>query len=518
MQTPIGTGFPQGIAGTGSGTASGTVQAAISGQARALALPPALTQTLASGQAVNGEVTARPAAGQVTVTTALGAVQLQTALALPQNAAVSLQLVSAGPPATLQIQAITPAQAAELGGGQVGGRGTGQAGSQARGQAGAQAGAQSAATAGTPAGPSVVTSLTQGAVVQATLVSSASAGQGAAGTATASTSAAAAASQPAAAQLPGAPAGTVLPPHGTVPVRILEFVLPGQGTLSATAGAGAQTGTVSATGAGGASIVQTPFGTLSLATPQPLPLGTLLSFELAGAVRAPGDAVQGSFNLERWSGLKEAMSLVQQGDPAAAQRILQSIVPQPGPQLGASMLFFLSALRGGGLDRLLGGDGMKALDRAGGRGAASRADGDLTGAVGRARDSGGGDWRAYSLPIQQGGDLDTLRLYVRGEREEADGEEGAGGGADSKRFIIEANFSRLGPFQFDGLVREKKIDLMVRTHGPLEDGMRDDIRALFADTTSALGLDGRVDFHVVKAFDVVLEETLASPARPGVTV
>ena len=71
-----------------------------------------------------------------------------------------------------------------------------------------------------------------------------------------------------------------------------------------------------------------------------------------------------------------------------------------------------------------------------------------------------------------------------------------------QRFIIEVNFTRLGPFQFDNLVDKKHIDLMIRTHSALPQDMRRDIQALFADTVTALGMTGQVGYHVVKSFDL----------------
>lgn len=501
MQTPIQTTLSQAVQQATSGNS------ALSGQARAPALPPSLTQALANGGALAGQVTGRPAAGQVTVQTSVGTVQLQTALPLPQNANVTLQLLSAGPPATLQVQTQPQGQQGAAAGGQAGG---------------AQVGASAAGGAG--AGPAVVTSLTQGTVVQATVVSQATSASGsgptgpgtpqssAGGQTAAARTTGGTAAQPSAASALPAGTATAIPPNSSLPIRILALALPGQGGLTNTSGGdggrAALNGTVISGGGGGQTLVQTPAGTLSLATSQPLPPGTQLLFEPAGAARPAADA-GAAFNIQRWEGLKEAMTLLQQGNPAAAQQILQSVIPQPGPQMGAAMLFFMSALRGGGMERLFGGDGAKTIDRAGGRAALAKADGDLSSAVGKARDSGGGEWRAYNLPMQQNGALETLRLYVRGDREEAEGEDGKPGRVPAQRFVIEANFSRLGPFQFDGLARDKQIDLMVRTHTPLPDGMRDDIRALFADTTSALGLSGRADFHVVKKFDVVFEESAA---------
>ncbi|MEC8200847.1 MAG: hypothetical protein VX085_14970, partial [Pseudomonadota bacterium] len=96
-----------------------------------------------------------------------------------------------------------------------------------------------------------------------------------------------------------------------------------------------------------------------------------------------------------------------------------------------------------------------------------------------ANEPAGQEWRSYLIPILSGSDLEQLKLFVRGERDQDENDEDSAG--RRIRFVIEVKFSRLGPFQFDGLSRERTIDLMVRTRDALSKTMRDDIRRIYAD-------------------------------------
>ncbi len=215
-----------------------------------------------------------------------------------------------------------------------------------------------------------------------------------------------------------------------------------------------------------------------------------------------------------YEALRQAIDALQAAAPAATQSVVLQLVPQPGPQMGLAMVFFLQALRGGALDRWLGQDGMRALKRtAAGSGALEQ---EFASLKGRAKDGAGADWRLFHLPVLTPDDIEPLRLYVKDRN--ADDEDRPDKEKQGQRFVIEANFSRLGPYQFDGLVREKQLTLMIRTMQPVSQEMRADIQSLFTSTLQALGLTGSVGYHVVKAFDLVPASDDPAERSSGVTV
>lgn len=206
--------------------------------------------------------------------------------------------------------------------------------------------------------------------------------------------------------------------------------------------------------------------------------------------------------------------LLQSGGHAGIQQALQAIMPRPGARLGPALLFFLAAMRAGGLERWLGKDGVQTLNRLKHNGAA-RLGRELAGG-GRGALSGGGElveaagsnWRVYGLPLQLDSGIEALRLYLRQQQDRRDehnpdgddpDQDGEGrGGKGSGRFVLEAAFSRLGAIQFDGLVREKSLDLIIRSSQPLGQDLRDGVRGIFARVLSGIGYAGHVDFHVAK--------------------
>lgn len=266
--------------------------------------------------------------------------------------------------------------------------------------------------------------------------------------------------------------------------------------------------------ASGAALVRTPAGHFSVPVgSRPVPVGTSLVLEFLAEPSPPatGGTAAAGHGTARGGGspfqaLQEAIALLQQADPGAAQQVAQSLIPTAGPQLGTALLFLLQAVRFGGAPRWMGGDAVKTLDRAR-RGSVDRLNRDFGAMRGKAVDSAGGEWRSYQLPVSVGGEIEALKLYLRDR--EAQGQESEKQKTKAgQRFIIEVNFTRLGPFQFDNIVDRKHVDLMIRTHSTLPADMRREIQSLFADTVTALGLTGQVGYHVVKSFDL-------SPAAPN---
>ena len=74
--------------------------------------------------------------------------------------------------------------------------------------------------------------------------------------------------------------------------------------------------------------------------------------------------------------------------------------------------------------------------------------------------------------------------------------------------------SKMGPFQFDGLVREQRFDLMVHSHVALSPKVRQDFGALFQDALELGAYKGSLVFQKVKEFPVSpLDEIEKSATR-----
>ncbi|CCQ73042.1 hypothetical protein [Magnetospira sp. QH-2] len=306
------------------------------------------------------------------------------------------------------------------------------------------------------------------------------------------------------------PASPPLAPGTQVQVRIVATARPGSAAPSAPATPGTTplTGTVTGTTAAGQPIVSTAQGQLALDTRIPLPQGTqvrLEALDLAASGRPQSSRAAGTppplDPLGReWPALKQAIEALQQVDPGAAQRLLDGAMPKPTARLGAQLLFFMSALRGGDLRQWMGGDASRGL--AGRRPDVLERLGEDVKAMGRAASpSQSGDWRLYGLPLYDGQELAQVRLMVR---DHPSGDEAAEEGEtdEETRFIVDVDLTRMGRLQMDGLVKpsDKRFDLILRTVDPLSAEMRDHIRGLFKESAEITGFIGGISFQIGGGF------------------
>jgi hypothetical protein len=98
-----------------------------------------------------------------------------------------------------------------------------------------------------------------------------------------------------------------------------------------------------------------------------------------------------------------------------------------------------------------------------------------------------------------------VRLYLR---QRSDGERGD---KEGSRFVLDVDTSRLGALQIDGLVRQRRFDVALRSHKPLSAEMRQDIAALFHNSISASGLAGDIIFTTASRFAVAPLDALRTP-------
>jgi hypothetical protein len=310
------------------------------------------------------------------------------------------------------------------------------------------------------------------------------------------------------------PLPPILPNGATFNLRIVSVVpAASQTPLTASKAQGALIGTVTGTTPTGQTIVQTPLGEISLSARSTLPHGTQLHLQMLGAPKFPMRTGDTSSLLlsQQWETLKDAMAAIQSSDPAAARNMVQRVLPQAGGPMTTGMLFFLAAIMTGDLRRWMGEEAMRVLQRSGGN-LLDRLRQDVGEMQRMANEPSGQEWRSYLIPLLAGVDLQQLKLFIRGEKEPD--EDGKQEKNRNIRFVIEVEFSKLGPFQFDGLTRDKTIDLMVRTRDALAKDIRDDIREIFGTAISALGFTGSINFQRAAIFELnPTQEIHASQSR-----
>ena len=83
---------------------------------------------------------------------------------------------------------------------------------------------------------------------------------------------------------------------------------------------------------------------------------------------------------------------------------------------------------------------------------------------------------------------------------------------------IEVEMSHLGDLQLDGLVREKRLDLILRSRAPLPEFMRRDITQIFHDANEITGNHGKIGFQSSLEWKAMPIEAPQAATDAGVVV
>ena len=474
--------------------------AASSGVAATITHPPPATAALATGAIIRGTVTGTDAKGQILVKTDFGVLPLQTKAKLATGSQVTLQVRVAGSELHVVILRVETGKDAPP-------RQGGDPGAQGRLPAAPQslpAGAapdevagdrllralveQPAAAAAKPAAAAAAKpALTPGGEVLLRILSI---------------------QTPGPAQGPGAapaPPATAAPNAGLPGLTGSQPALPGGAAQAAPAGAQRLEGVLLPTAGDQGARIETAQGTLRLALQTALPPGTRLVIEVtptaaAAPEAAPEPPVQASGLARGWPALEEALRLLQPGEQQVAGMTLGShALPRPGPRFASTLLFFMSALRGGGLAAWLSGTAAQALERAGRGDLVSRLKQDFGRMSRLAAEPAPGEWRGYLIPVLDATGLGQARVFIRRPEDEA-----AGGGeapeTRSTRFVVEVSMSRFGDLQLDGLIRDKRFDLILRSRAPLPPNLRREITEIYESAGETTGYRGQLVFQASKAW------------------
>ncbi len=259
----------------------------------------------------------------------------------------------------------------------------------------------------------------------------------------------------------------------------------------------------------GNAVLNSPLGAIILQGHISLPVGTELSVAIEPALPAPGAAIPtASMSLPQlllsmarsWPSLAEAIALMRQSAGNADTMAALARLPQAGPRLAAGLVAAMQAIRANDADALLGALVAARSGNAARDDSARKVRQELAQVSTLAQERPGADWRCCFVPILDDGTIRQINLFYRRDRrkDRKDGKEEKPG----TRFIVEVDMSRMGPFQFDGLVREKQFDLMVRSHVALPQKFRHDITELFQEALSLGDYRGALVFQKVHAFPV----------------
>jgi len=248
----------------------------------------------------------------------------------------------------------------------------------------------------------------------------------------------------------------------------------------------------------GETVLDTPVGLLTLARRLNLPAGTTLGLQRLSLAAPDAPAETPLAQRTSWPALDQALQVLDRAAPELAARLRSDLTPRSGAQLAGTLLFLVNALSNGSWP---GTKSTSVLDVAGHRALHERLDGDVA-ELRQLAQPASGDWRIFVLPLLDGGVVRPVRLYLR--RRQA-GRAPADQGA---RFVLDVDLSRLGAVQLDGLVRQQRFDLVLRSHRAIPPEIRQAITQVFHDASSAAGLSGDIIFTTASRFAVAPLEAL----------
>lgn len=300
-------------------------------------------------------------------------------------------------------------------------------------------------------------------------------------------------------------------------VQLPNHSVPVQGIVSSVSGYGASS---QKAGYSLVSVQSDQLGTFRYITSAPPSVGSQLNFAafeeiqqfpLNNALPAASLFRSGqSPLLANWENLTAAINQVAAHDLNQANGILANRLPTTGNTLGSALLFFISALNGGSIDKWLGQDFRRTLETAGSRDLMRALDDDFSALSRINADTGGQDWKVLPFPFQSDGQLKQLLLFYRQH-----GGPGHPDEEESTRFVIELDLSKTGYIQLDGLFKPQHFDLIFRSKTPLPEEMRVKVMEIFRSNLEITGIEGSLQFQQRDPFPVTpVEEWENTPISP----
>lgn len=216
-----------------------------------------------------------------------------------------------------------------------------------------------------------------------------------------------------------------------------------------------------------------------------------------------------------WPTLEQSFATIAGASPEAASE-LAGRSASTGGKLTNSLMFFLSAAGRGGPDAWLGQEAERVLAQQN-RGLLETLKGELSRLMGAAADTTA-DWRPILLPMDmRSNDMPLIAMLLGQPHRPLDQDSHRGGrdgghaedGEETQRFVMEVQFSVLGPLQLDGLINGHQFDLAMRSRISLPTEFKQEAKHLFDSALAASGFSGQLSVIENTEFPVDVEEVLA---------
>lgn len=196
-----------------------------------------------------------------------------------------------------------------------------------------------------------------------------------------------------------------------------------------------------------------------------------------------------------WPAMDELFQTFYQATPQAAQ-VLGRTIPSPAnaANFGSAVLLFAAALKSGDLQGWMGDRKFEMLQKLGKDSILSRLSGE-TSSLAANTDAAATDWKSFPIPLLWQNEISKVMFHVRKEPAEDEQEQGQAG----TRFVMDLSLTRMGDVQLDGLVRGKRLDLIVRTQTPVSSMMQEAMATAYANALDGTDIYGEIGFQSDRA-------------------
>lgn len=192
-----------------------------------------------------------------------------------------------------------------------------------------------------------------------------------------------------------------------------------------------------------------------------------------------------------WPAMDELFQTFYQATPQAAQ-VLGRTIPSPsnGANFGPAVLLFAAALKSGDLQGWMGDKKLQMIQKLGKDSILSRLSGE-TSSLAANNDAAATDWKSFPIPMLWQNEISKVMFHVRKEPSENEQEQGDAG----TRFVMDLSLTRMGDVQLDGLVRGKRLDVIVRTQLPISSMMQEAMATAYATALDGTDIYGEIGFQ-----------------------
>lgn len=208
--------------------------------------------------------------------------------------------------------------------------------------------------------------------------------------------------------------------------------------------------------------------------------------------------------VHNWQSLSQIIAVLPPLNDSSITQSLNNRIPgvqNPG-QMTSAMVFFLAAMGAKNPARIwLGPKITQQLEKAGQGKLLTMLDNDMQRIFRLGTETPINEWRPALIPLQVGNDISAIPLLVRQlSDDDPDGKNTAGEDDDDSknnatRFIVEIDLTQFGQLQVDGLLKAKKLNIIIRSKIILPPEMKKHMTTLFTTALEVSGYHGDLQFR-----------------------